>query len=63
MKKNAFIASLLLLIMLSTMVFSACNTQTLVSFDVDNTDDEIIQSIKSEEKNTVKTVVEVPLFT
>lgn len=62
MKKSALIASLVLLIFLLTMVFSACNTQTLVNFNVDSKDEEIIQSIKSEEKDTVKTIVEDSAF-
>lgn len=63
MKRRSLIASIIVFIIVATLVLSSCSkVQTIVSYEAEDTDETTIQSIKSEEKNVVKTLVEDTSF-
>ena len=58
MKKISLIAKLLLIILVVSMVMSSCGVETIVNLEFKSTDEEIIQSILSENKDVVNTLVQ-----
>ena len=62
MKKVNLIAKLLFIVYVLTTILSSCAVQTLVNIDIKESDEQIIQSILAESKNSVNTLVQDPEF-
>ena len=62
MKKVTLIAKLVFVVYVVTMVLSSCAVQTIVNIDIETSDEQIIQSILAESKDSVNTLVQDPEF-
>ena len=62
MKKVTLIAKLVFIVYVVTMVLSSCAVQTIVNVDIETSDEQIIQSILAESKDSVNTLVQDPEF-
>ena len=62
MKKVTLIAKLVFIVYVVTMVLSSCAVQTIVNIDIETSDEQIIQSILAESKDSVNTLVQDPEF-
>ena len=62
MKKVTLIAKLVFIVYVVTMVLSSCAVRTIVNVDIETSDEQIIQSILAESKDSVNTLVQDPEF-
>lgn len=62
MKKVTLIAKLLFIVYILTTILSSCAVQTIVNIDIETSDEQIIQSILAESKDSVNTLVQDPEF-
>ena len=62
MKKITLTAKLLFIIFVLTTLLNSCAVQTIVRVDFESSDEQIIQSILAEQKDTVNTLKEDPEF-
>ena len=62
MQKVTLIAKLVFIVYVVTMVLNSCAVQTIVNIDIETSDEQIIQSILAESKDSVNTLVQDPEF-